>query len=1065
MCLRIILFLFACLNLNSQSDSRLALVIGNSNYDVSILKNPVRDGKLISEKLDSLGFETIQAYDLQTQRSFYDVIDVFGEKRENYDIAFVYYAGHATQIDGINYLLPTKEVYNSVRDIKRYGVSAQDILDYLETKSNNVNIFVLDACRNNPYESTRGGTGLADITAPSGSIIAYSASPGKLAFDGDGNNSIYASSLARNMMVEDIPIQQVFINVRTEVEKQTEFSQSPEEEVKLTGSKPFVLRKKDYTVSLDLAEEYIFDDGSEEKLLDALTILEPIIADNPDNSRALNLRHEVYYLKGEYEKALGEINNIIGIDPNNSENYIDRSYIYRMQGKLDLADNDLNTALLKDSLSSWVNYQKGKFYYDIINGEFDNIDYDKEKLQQDFNEFILKVSNELNPNEPIKYFDKSIELDPVNLAAYIRKSNLLRNSSSKDSIRMAINVLNQIEKIDKAQDYAFLSENQYYQDFVAAYFELGDIENVNKYYDRWVKIDSENPDAFFYRSEFKYREGLYDEALADINKSISIFPNDPSYYYSKYEILKKKAEEAKEVLNNVSIISEAFEIIPEYKDFAENRGIDPSSSVTQDMIENPVNFYTDALSNISKAIDIIQSNSYDWCVGNNMQFGSDFFRIFCDIKYFLYARAQLYDELENYALTITDLVSIEYLDKNEDFAREQYFYRFLARTYSLLGDDKKMVEYFQKEVNISPEFGQGYYDLAIYYYHGQSYSESADYFQKAINAERNNLNDKIKYTSEYSQLQFELKNYEKSIEISTQVMELVQGFKLSQNSIGKPVAIGEENLTKAFPQFYYLKSLFQQSQAYSEMGLNSDSLDKLLTIENLIQNNDYDRSILQDYDLYLLIGDSYRLSGDYISAIKYYNIEIINWPSYLLSYQKLAELYALDMYDYNAAERTYKNAFEIEAKEAMEPDYEADYEFINLCLSNINFLYIKKDYDQVIIESDQVILIDENDPQPNYIKALVYIEQEKYLSAYNELVKCIEKIIKYSAEGYFIQNFDGNALGFHEVFLKRALVSEKLNDFELACNDLESAKNYTDEDEEIYKINQIINNKCSKKTL
>ena len=59
-------------------------------------------------------------------------------------------------------------------------------------------------------------------------------------------------------------------------------------------------------------------------------------------------------------------------------------------------------------------------------------------------------------------------------------------------------------------------------------------------------------------------------------------------------------------LNNVSIISEAFEIIPEYKDFAENRGIDPSSSVTQDMIENPVNFYTDALSNISKAIDIVQ---------------------------------------------------------------------------------------------------------------------------------------------------------------------------------------------------------------------------------------------------------------------------------------------------------------------------------------------------------------------------------------------------------------------------------------------------------------------------
>ena len=32
----------------------------------------------------------------------------FGDKRSEYDVAFVYYAGHGVQVDAENYLLPTK---------------------------------------------------------------------------------------------------------------------------------------------------------------------------------------------------------------------------------------------------------------------------------------------------------------------------------------------------------------------------------------------------------------------------------------------------------------------------------------------------------------------------------------------------------------------------------------------------------------------------------------------------------------------------------------------------------------------------------------------------------------------------------------------------------------------------------------------------------------------------------------------------------------------------------------------------------------------------------------------
>ena len=65
----------------SQGKKGLALVIGNSNYDSIVdLKNPVNDAKLIAKTLDSLGFDVIQAYDLDFN-SFYQKIVVFNLKK------------------------------------------------------------------------------------------------------------------------------------------------------------------------------------------------------------------------------------------------------------------------------------------------------------------------------------------------------------------------------------------------------------------------------------------------------------------------------------------------------------------------------------------------------------------------------------------------------------------------------------------------------------------------------------------------------------------------------------------------------------------------------------------------------------------------------------------------------------------------------------------------------------------------------------------------------------------------------------------------------------------------
>ena len=121
----LLLFLFS-ISLFSQDEKRLALVIGNSNYDKGELKNPVNDARLIASTLDSLDFDVILKENLATEREMTLAIREFGNKRSEYDVAFVYYAGHGIQIDDENFLLPTKEEFSSVEDVLDFGVFVEN---------------------------------------------------------------------------------------------------------------------------------------------------------------------------------------------------------------------------------------------------------------------------------------------------------------------------------------------------------------------------------------------------------------------------------------------------------------------------------------------------------------------------------------------------------------------------------------------------------------------------------------------------------------------------------------------------------------------------------------------------------------------------------------------------------------------------------------------------------------------------------------------------------------------------------------------------------------------------
>jgi len=107
----------------------------------------------------------------------------------------------------------------------------------MEDAGNNLNIVVLDACRNNPFaRSFRSASrGLAIIDAPSGSLVAYSTSPGDVAEDGPGRNGTYTKHLLRHLITPGITIEDVLKRVRIDVSQETNGRQIPWESSSLTG--------------------------------------------------------------------------------------------------------------------------------------------------------------------------------------------------------------------------------------------------------------------------------------------------------------------------------------------------------------------------------------------------------------------------------------------------------------------------------------------------------------------------------------------------------------------------------------------------------------------------------------------------------------------------------------------------------------------------------------------------------------------------------------------------------------------------------------------------------------
>jgi len=216
--------------------NKIALVIGNSHYTLADhLPNPVKDTKAIANKLRDLGFEVIERHDL-TLEQMNAALRKTHKKIGKGTIALFYFAGHGIQKDGQNYLIPIDADISKAYEIEYSGLNLRKILDGMNEAQPSLNITLLDACRNNPYEKrVRGlsrtaqvrGAGLAAIDNVQGTILSYATEPGNVAIDGNGEHSPYAVALLKHLEQPGLSVQDMLAQVGLDVMTATKGEQQP----------------------------------------------------------------------------------------------------------------------------------------------------------------------------------------------------------------------------------------------------------------------------------------------------------------------------------------------------------------------------------------------------------------------------------------------------------------------------------------------------------------------------------------------------------------------------------------------------------------------------------------------------------------------------------------------------------------------------------------------------------------------------------------------------------------------------------------------------------------------
>ena len=214
-------------NSDERDEQRVALVIGNNDYtNLTHLKNPVNDARLMRDLLDKRGFSVIYKENAN-KKDMRKLLKEFAREISKGGVGFYYFAGHSVNVNGKINLVGVDSSIDNRSHVEREVVVLNNIIKKMRNAHNRLNIIVLDTCRNviksKDHHYARGvNGGLTTISNTRGIFLAAATADGEAARDDkSGAYGLLTKHLLLSFNKKGATLREIFKNTRSEVYEHT----------------------------------------------------------------------------------------------------------------------------------------------------------------------------------------------------------------------------------------------------------------------------------------------------------------------------------------------------------------------------------------------------------------------------------------------------------------------------------------------------------------------------------------------------------------------------------------------------------------------------------------------------------------------------------------------------------------------------------------------------------------------------------------------------------------------------------------------------------------------------
>lgn len=122
----------------------------------NLLQNPRNDATAVGGMFRAGGFDDVRVEPDLGVAAMRRALRDFSNRAADADIAVVFYAGHGVELGGKNYFVPINAALASYFDVEDGAIALDRVLQALDS-GKRLKVIILDACRENPFQQTRGG--------------------------------------------------------------------------------------------------------------------------------------------------------------------------------------------------------------------------------------------------------------------------------------------------------------------------------------------------------------------------------------------------------------------------------------------------------------------------------------------------------------------------------------------------------------------------------------------------------------------------------------------------------------------------------------------------------------------------------------------------------------------------------------------------------------------------------------------------------------------------------------------------------------------------------------------